>query len=275
MHHEEAFMQLQGVSVTYPSSLPGVLHHVLSPLSFKVNKGELICLLGPSGCGKTTLLNCMAGFQPYEGAIVLQGQRITKPGKDRGVVFQDYALFPWFTVEQNVALGPKINGLPKAKCAELARQCIRLVGLEGFESYYPNRLSGGMKQRASLARALANEPSILLMDEPFAALDEQTRETMQRELLDIKHASGITCVFVTHSISEAVYLADRILVLLPKPGRIALDLHLDLPRVRNRNDDRLFHYQKLISSVLREEEHAHGESEPDYEILEPVLSSHR
>ncbi|OPH58742.1 hypothetical protein BC351_23370 [Paenibacillus ferrarius] len=274
MPYEEAFMELKDVSVTYSGPLPGQLHHVLHPLNLQVNEGEFICLLGPSGCGKTTLLNCIAGFQTYEGTITLQGQRITKPGKERGVVFQDYALFPWFTVEQNVALGPKMNGLPKAKRSSLTEHCLRLVGLESFASYYPNRLSGGMKQRASLARALANEPSILLMDEPFAALDEQTRETMQSELLEIKRKSGITCIFVTHSISEALYLADRILVLLPRPGRVALDLALDLPHIRDRNDDRLFRYQKLIRSVLREEPPAHGESKPSNQILEPILASY-
>ncbi|GGI43836.1 nitrate ABC transporter ATP-binding protein [Paenibacillus marchantiophytorum] len=250
MPEENAFLQLQQLSVTYP----GEAHQVLSPLNIQINEGEFVCLLGPSGCGKTTLLNCMAGFQSYEGNLLLQGQPITKPGRERGVVFQEYALFPWFTVEQNVMLGPRINGLPKTERIRIARKCIRMVGLDGYETYYPNRLSGGMKQRASLARALANEPSILLLDEPFAALDEQTRETMQSELLRIQDESGVTCVFVTHSIAEAVYLADRILVLLPKPGRIALDLRLKLPRIRDRNDDRLFHYQKMISSVLREEE---------------------
>lgn len=249
MTNSQPLMTLDDVTVKFRNA-KDQQHIVLNHLNLSINEGEFICVLGPSGCGKTTLLNCVAGFQEYEGEIMLQDQLVTKPGKERGVMFQEYALFPWFTVEQNVAFGPKMGGMDNKRCHELARSYIRMVGLEGFEKHYPSRLSGGMKQRVSLARVLANSPSFLLMDEPFAALDEQTRHLMQTELLKIWERNKITCLFITHSIQEAVYLADRIIVLMPNPGRIALDMKVDLPRIRDRNDDLMFHYQKLVSAIL-------------------------
>ncbi|MCM3633849.1 MULTISPECIES: ABC transporter ATP-binding protein [Paenibacillus] len=247
----ESFIKINDVTVNFSNNKN--VHTVLNHMNLSIEEGEFVCVLGPSGCGKTTLLNCIAGFQKYEGKILLQDQLVSKPGKERGVMFQEYALFPWFTVEQNVAFGLKMSGMNKQQYLELARSFIRMVGLEGFEKHYPSRLSGGMKQRVSLARVLANNPSILLMDEPFAALDEQTRQHMQSELLKIWEQNKITCLFITHSIHEAIYLADRIIVLMPNPGRVALDIKVDLPRIRDRNDDRMFHYQKLISAILEGE----------------------
>lgn len=249
MTNKEPLMKLDDVTVTYRNT-KDQSHTVLNRLNLTIQEGEFICVLGPSGCGKTTLLNCIAGFQPYEGEITLGDQVVTTPGKERGVMFQEYGLFPWFTVEENVAFGPKMGGMDAAKRTELAKEFIRMVGLTGFEKHYPNRLSGGMKQRVSLARVLANSPSFLLMDEPFAALDEQTRHSMQTELLKIWERNKTTCLFITHSIQEAVYLADRIIVLMPNPGRVALDMKVDLPRIRDRNDERVFTYQKQISAIL-------------------------
>ena len=246
-----SLMELSDVTVSFINSKEREIHTVINHLDLKIEEGEFICVLGPSGCGKTTLLNCIAGFQPFSGSIRMENQWITHPGKDRGVMFQEYALFPWFTVEQNISFGPKINGVGKEERMELTRRFIRMVGLEGFEHHYPSRLSGGMKQRVSLARVLANAPKFLLMDEPFAALDEQTRQSLQTELLKIWEQHKITCLFVTHSIQEAVFLADRVIVLMPSPGRVALDLPINLPRLRDRDDDRLFQYQKKISSVLK------------------------
>ncbi|MFF2885887.1 ABC transporter ATP-binding protein [Paenibacillus sp. NPDC057967] len=259
MHEVTPILSFEGVTVAFQSPGHSADRLVLNRLKLYVDEGEFICLLGPSGCGKTTLLNCVAGFQPYEGNIYYNGARIEKPGKERGVVFQEYALFPWFTVEQNVEFGLRVNGIPSSERKERARHYIEMVGLAGFEKHYPGKLSGGMKQRAGLARVLANEPGILLMDEPFAALDEQTREKLQTELLGLWEQQRKTCLFVTHSIQEAVYLADRIIVLQPNPARIALDLHIDLPRLRKRHDERLLQYASRISETLREGEGPYGE----------------
>ncbi|MFD0589446.1 ABC transporter ATP-binding protein [Paenibacillus sp. GCM10027627] len=246
------------VTVSYQEPDRSGSRLVLNRLNLTIEAGQFICLLGPSGCGKTTLLNCIAGFQPYEGTISFNESRIHKPGKERGVVFQEYALFPWFTVKQNVEFGLRVNGIPPADREKRARHYIEMVGLTGFENHYPSKLSGGMKQRAGLARVLANEPEVLLMDEPFAALDEQTREKLQMELLSIWEKQRKTCLFITHSIQEAVYLADRVIVLQPNPARIALDLSIDLPKLRNRHDEKLLRYQSIISEILREGERSYG-----------------
>ncbi|MFF2480340.1 ABC transporter ATP-binding protein [Paenibacillus sp. NPDC058071] len=259
MHEHSPILSIDNVTVAFRSPGQSADRLVLNRLKLSVDAGQFICVLGPSGCGKTTLLNCIAGFQPYEGDIYFDGARIEKPGKERGVVFQEYALFPWFTVEQNVEFGLRVNGFQAAKRKERARHYIQMVGLAGFEKHYPGKLSGGMKQRAGLARVLANEPSMLLMDEPFAALDEQTREKLQTELLGLWEKQRKTCLFVTHSIQEAVYLADRVIVLQPNPARIALDLRIELPRLRNRHDEKLLHYQARISESLREGDSQYGE----------------
>jgi NitT/TauT family transport system ATP-binding protein len=193
----------------------------LDDISLSVGNREFIALLGPSGCGKSTLLYLIGGFMPIErGAITVDGEAVTKPGPDRGIVFQHFALFPWKTVRGNVLYGLERAGMAKAEREERARQFISLVGLSGFEDSYPSQLSGGMKQRAALARTLAFDPKILLMDEPFGALDAQTRGLMQSELLGIWQRTPKTVIFVTHDVQEAVYLADRVAVMSARPGKI-------------------------------------------------------
>jgi len=199
-----------------------------------VGDGEFVCLLGPSGCGKSTLLNIVAGFfQPTEGRVLLDGVEVTRPGRDRGVVFQEHALFPWFRVGQNVEFGLKMAGVPPAERTRIADRYLDLVGLRAFRAAFPKELSGGMKQRVAIARALAGDPKILLMDEPFGALDAQTRRTMQDELTKIRAATGKTILFVTHAIDESLLLADRVVVMSPRPGRIKAVLGVPLARPRS------------------------------------------
>ncbi len=199
-----------------------------------VGDGEFVCLLGPSGCGKSTLLNIVAGFfQPTEGRVLLDGVEVTGPGRDRGVVFQEHALFPWFRVGQNVEFGLKMAGVPRTERTRVADRYLDLVELRGFRAAFPKELSGGMKQRVAIARALAGDPKILLMDEPFGALDAQTRRTMQDELTKIRAATGKTILFVTHAIEESLLLADRVVVMSPRPGRIKAVLGVPLARPRS------------------------------------------
>jgi len=193
----------------------------LDDVSLSVRTREFLALLGPSGCGKSTLLYLIGGFLPIEGgSIMVEGKPVTGPGPDRGIVFQHFALFPWKTVRANILYGLERQGMPRAEREERAQTFIELVGLKGFEDSYPSQLSGGMKQRTAIARTLAFDPSILLMDEPFGALDAQTRSLMQDELLGIWRRTPKTVIFVTHDVSEAVHLADRIAVMSARPGRI-------------------------------------------------------
>src|SRR4051812_26690006 len=206
----------------------------LDGISLDVVDKEFSVIVGPSGCGKTSLLRLVAGLLgPTEGMIWLDGTRISGPGRDRGMVFQSYTLFPWLTVQDNVEFGLRIGGVPAAQRREIARRFIAQVGLEGFERLYPKQLSGGMMQRVALARALANDPAILLMDEPFGALDSQTRSVMQELLLDIWQQSHKTVLFITHDIDESILLGDRVYVMTARPGRIKERVHIDLPRPRN------------------------------------------
>jgi NitT/TauT family transport system ATP-binding protein len=206
----------------------------LHGVSFQVDDNEFFSIVGPSGCGKTTLLNLLAGFEmPTRGELLVGGQPIRAPGWERAVVFQEYALFPWFTVAQNIAYGLKRKRLPGAEQRDVVDHYIGLVGLRGFEARYPRELSGGMRQRVSIARALAVNPSILLMDEPFASLDIQTREFMQDELLKIWQRERKTVIFVTHSIDEAIKLSDRVAIMTPRPGRIEEIKAVALPRPRD------------------------------------------
>ncbi len=203
---------------------------VLRDVSFEVRAGEFLVLVGPSGCGKTTLLDLLGGLtQPDAGSILLDGKRIEGPGLDRGIVFQQYALFPWKTAQGNVEFGLEVKGVSKAQRADRARHYLDLVGLTSFADRYPHELSGGMKQRVAIARALSYDPEVLLMDEPFAALDSQTRETLQDELLRIWQRTGKTIVFITHGIEEAVYLGQRVLVMAAGPGRVvdSVDIRLE------------------------------------------------
>jgi NitT/TauT family transport system ATP-binding protein len=206
----------------------------LAPIDVAIDAGQLVCLIGASGCGKSTLLRVIAGFEePTSGEVLVKGRPVTGPGSDRGMVFQDYALFPWLTVRQNIAFGPRQRRLPKGEIDATAQTFEKLVGLERFSARYPSQLSGGMKQRVAIARVLANNADILLMDEPFGALDALTREQLQRELLTIWTRTGVTIIFVTHSVEEAVLLADRVLVMSAGPGRIESDFPVRLPRPRD------------------------------------------
>lgn len=206
----------------------------LARVDARIDAGQFVCLIGASGCGKSTLLRIVAGFEePTTGQVLVHDRPITGPGNDRGMVFQDYALFPWMTVRQNISFGPRQRGLPKSEIAGVADNFVKLVGLERFADRYPSQLSGGMKQRVAIARVLANNASILLMDEPFGALDALTREQLQGELLQIWTRTHVTIIFVTHSVEEAVLLADRILVMSAGPGRIENDVMINLPRPRD------------------------------------------
>jgi NitT/TauT family transport system ATP-binding protein/sulfonate transport system ATP-binding protein len=206
----------------------------LARIDATIEKGAFVCLIGASGCGKSTLLRVVAGFEePTTGEVLVEGKPVTAPGSDRGMVFQDYALFPWMTVRQNIGFGPRQRQLPRKEVEDIADEFVKLVGLERAANRYPSQLSGGMKQRVAIARVLANNANILLMDEPFGALDALTREQLQRELLQIWARTRVTVVFVTHSVEEAALLADRVLVMSAGPGRIESDIRIDLPRPRD------------------------------------------
>lgn len=203
--------------------------HALKDVNLDVDEGELVTVIGPSGCGKSTFLMVVAGIHPYDsGDLLLDGRPILEPGLDRGIVFQDFALFPWLTVRSNVKFGLSMKGAPEAEQERVAERYLRLVNLYEFADVYPHRLSGGMKQRVGIARALATDPAILLMDEPFGALDAQTRKSLQFQLLDIWRATGKTIVFVTHSVREAVFLSQRVVVLSGRPGRVIEDMKVSL-----------------------------------------------
>ncbi|MBI5131816.1 MAG: ABC transporter ATP-binding protein [Rhodopseudomonas palustris] len=199
-----------------------------------VRKGEFICLLGASGCGKSTLLRIVAGFeQATQGSVAVYGCEVDGPGPDRGMVFQDYALFPWLTVEQNIGFGPSHRRIAPKEVAKLTEKFMAMVGLTAFADRYPHQLSGGMKQRVAIARVLANDADILLMDEPFGALDALTRSALQEELIELWRTTKLTVIFVTHSVEEAVLLADRVVVMTAGPGRIDCEVEVDLPRPRD------------------------------------------
>jgi len=205
----------------------------LRNVDLRIEKGEFVCLIGASGCGKSTLLRILAGFETAsEGAVEMYGKPINGPSPERGMVFQDYGLFPWLTVAQNIGFGPRQRGLPAKQLHELAMHYTDMVGLGKFANYYPGQLSGGMKQRVAIARVLANDCDVLLMDEPFGALDALTRERLQQELLDIWARTGVTVIFVTHAVEEAVMLSDRVVVMTAGPGRIERDISLTLARPR-------------------------------------------
>ena len=206
----------------------------LHDVSLSINKGEFVCLIGASGCGKSTLLRIFAGFETASsGTVQMYGMPITGPGPERGMVFQDFALFPWLTVRENIAFGPHQHGLPKAKLDEISAHYMNMVGLGKFSNFYPGQLSGGMKQRVAIARVLANDCEVLLMDEPFGALDALTREKLQQDLLEIWERTKLTIVFVTHAVEEAVLLAGRVVVMTAGPGRIEEDVRLALERPRD------------------------------------------
>jgi len=227
---------------------------VLDHINLDIVEGSLTCLLGPSGCGKTTLLSMVAGFiRPSCGRVVVDGVEVTTPSADRGIVFQDYALFPWRTAVENVEFGPKIRQLSKKECRDIAMHYLTMVSLEAHADKLPRQLSGGMKQRVAIARALANRPSVLLMDEPFGALDAQTRESLQEEMLRIRQLERNTILFVTHSISESLYLADRIVVMATRPGAVKQIFDVDVPYPRDRLSRAFLNLEQQIKQLVREE----------------------
>jgi ABC-type nitrate/sulfonate/bicarbonate transport system ATPase subunit len=225
-------LSARGVERRFESSSGSTL--ALQATDLEVAENDFVTILGPSGCGKSTLLRIIAGLdQPTAGEVRLDGQPISGPGADRGMVFQSYTLFPWLNVLDNVCFGLRERGLPRAEQVEIAQSFIAKVGLIGFEQHYPKQLSGGMQQRTALARALANAPRMLLMDEPFGALDHQTRELMQELLLGIWEAEAKTVLFVTHDIDEAVFIGSRVVLMSARPGRIKLDRPVPLPHPRH------------------------------------------
>jgi NitT/TauT family transport system ATP-binding protein len=226
----------------------------LSAVDLEIAEREFVCLLGPSGCGKSTLLNIVAGFlRPTAGDVLVDGRPVTGPGADRGVVFQEYVLFPWLTVAGNVEFGLRLKATGAAERRAVVARYLELVGLTAHAEKFPVQLSGGMKQRVAIARALANNPAVMLMDEPFGALDAQTREVLQEELGRIQRVEHKTVLFVTHSIREAVYLADRVVVMTSAPGRIKQVFTIKLPEVRDRFAPEFTHYESDITRVVKEE----------------------
>jgi len=239
-------IRVSNVSLEYDTPAGKVL--AVDNASFGAEQSEFVCLVGPSGCGKTTLLNMIAGFfAPTAGEIRVGGQAVNGQGQDRGIVFQDFAqLFPWRTALGNVAFGLEMKGVAKAERERIALEQLRLVKLEKFAGAYPHHLSGGMQQRVAIARALAYNPGVLLMDEPFAALDAMTREEMQRLLAEVWRETRKTVVYVTHNVAEAVYLADRVVVMTPHPGRVKATVAVRLPRPRDPLSVEFLEYQKQL-----------------------------
>ncbi len=226
-------LSIQGVSRTFTSE-KGKSTQALLPVDFDVKENDFVTILGPSGCGKSTMLRIVAGLDhPTSGRVLLDGRPVEGPGADRGMVFQSYTLFPWLTIEQNIRFGLRERGMPEAQQKERAQYFIAKVGLRGFEQHFPKQLSGGMQQRTAIARALANDPKILLMDEPFGALDNQTRVLMQELLLGIWEAERKTVMFVTHDIDEAIFMANRVAVFSARPGRIKSEIAVNLPHPRH------------------------------------------
>jgi NitT/TauT family transport system ATP-binding protein len=245
-------LTLKGLAKTYFDPYAGAHVTAVHDVSLEVKQGEFVSIVGPSGCGKTTLVNMIAGFIPLSGGeILIDGRAVSGPGPDRGVVFQSFALFPWKSVLENVAFGPRMRGLPRDECERIAHEYLQLVGLSNSENRYPAELSGGMQQRVGVARALANKPDVLLMDEPFASVDAQTRMTLQEELTRIWLERRPTIVFITHDVEEAVFLADRVVVL--SKGRVLTEVAVPLARPRAWDaliEDRQF--KALAAKVLQQ-----------------------
>ena len=243
---------LEGISRVFEKE-GGQSTQALDNVSLDIKAKEFVCFIGPSGCGKTTLLRAIAGLDtPDSGKITLDNERITVPDPRRGMVFQEYSLFPWRTVMHNITFGLEMQGMGKKEVIEIADKYLKLVGLEQFKNSYPYELSGGMRQRVAIARALANEPKVLLMDEPFGALDAQTRNILQQELLQIWEKKGVTILFVTHSVDEAVYLADRIVVMSARPGKIKEVINVDLLRPRDRTSHEVNTLRERLLNMLAE-----------------------
>lgn len=232
IYQREVILEVKNLGKTFAASQGDTV--ALRDINFKVHRREFVCVIGPSGCGKSTLIRILAGLEaPGSGQVLLDGQPVTGPSRERGMVFQGYSLFPWLTVKRNVMFGPEMGGSSRTTAESHAREWLDLVGLTQFADAYPHQLSGGMRQRVAIARALVNEPRIMLMDEPFGALDAQTRAKMQAHLLDIWRNIDITVLFITHDLDEAIYLADRILVLKAHPGEVQEIIEVPVPRPRS------------------------------------------
>ena len=231
---ERPLMECIGLTKVYRDIHRGETVVACKDISLQIRRGEFVTVIGPSGCGKTSLLYILAGFESKSaGQTLVDGRPIDRPGPDRAVVFQEYALFPWLNLRRNIEYGPRERGIPRAQMDEMVGQMLRTVGLEAAASRYPHELSAGMRQRAALARVLVNEPKILLMDEPFAALDAQTRLVLQRELSRLSAEMNLTVMFITHSVEEAVLLGDRVVVMTARPGRIMADVAVPFARPRD------------------------------------------
>ncbi len=246
-----SMIEAKGLCVSYKTKNGTIT--AMDHVSLNIEEGEFICLLGPSGCGKSTFLNIVAGFlTPTSGKITLDGKEITKPGKERGVVFQEHALFPWLTIKQNILFGLKLRNVAAQEQQQELEKYLDMMGLTRFQNSFPKELSGGMRQRTSIARALINQPRTLLMDEPFSALDEQTRRKLQDELVKIWARERVTIIFITHSIDEALILADRIVVMTPRPGRIHTIYNMtEYPRPRDETSKEMLTIKQEISEILK------------------------
>lgn len=246
-------IEIKHVSKVFKGAEQDVI--ALKDIDFNIQEGQFVCLLGPSGCGKSTLLNAIAGFSlPSDGDVFVGGQKILEPGPDRGMVFQEYALFPWMTVEDNITFGLKIKNAPPDMIEQKLQQLLKTLKLTDFRKRFPKDLSGGMRQRVAIARVLALDPPIMLMDEPFGALDALTRRSLQDELLKIWSELKKTVVFVTHSIEEAIYLADRIIVMSYRPGTVKKDVIVQIPRPRNPADVDFNNLKRELSQMVMAEQ---------------------
>jgi NitT/TauT family transport system ATP-binding protein len=258
MNNAPPFILFRKLHKRFRDARQGRIVNAIEEFSLTIGQGEFVTVIGPSGCGKTSLLNILAGFeQPSAGEVLLEGRAINGPGADRGVVFQEYALFPWLTLRQNIEYGPRERRLPASVIRDLTDRTLAMVRLAGAENRYPHELSGGMRQRAALGRVLINNPKILLMDEPFAALDAQTRGRLQQEVARLWIEMHKTIFFVTHSVEEAVLLADRVIVMTAHPGRLKADVRIALPRPRDPtspafNDHRRALEDHLVADVAEE-----------------------
>ena len=260
LKEREVILEVKSLGKTYNTAKSEIV--ALKDVSFKTHRREFVCVIGPSGCGKSSLIRILAGLEPYtSGEVLLDGKPVTGPGRDRGMVFQGYTLFPWLSVRKNVMFGLEMNNITGEEASNEADLWLELVGLEKFANAYPHELSGGMKQRVAIARALVNQPRILLMDEPFGALDAQSRAKMQAHLLDIWRNIDITILFITHDLDEAIYLADRILVLKSNPGGVQELIEVPVPRPRSSAQ---FSSQEFLATKARLEALIHP-PEPVFE----------